>query len=97
MQVIAQIFFKMGSQNEDRWLFGFIVGNLFGFSSIWLLMQVYKAIHPNIALGLATAGSFILSQLALVIVFKAELVPIQWGGMLVIVLGVVMLSSGQNL
>jgi multidrug transporter EmrE-like cation transporter len=57
-------------------------------------MLVYKAIHPNVALALATAGSFVLSQIALVVFFKSELVPMQWAGMMVIVIGIVMLSNG---
>lgn len=51
MQVIAQLFFKWGSAVDERWWRGFLGGNLFGFSSIWLLMQVYRSMNPNIALG----------------------------------------------
>ena len=57
MQVTAQIFFKWGSSSANRWIWGFLIGNLFGFSSIWLLMLVYKAMNPNVALGIATGGA----------------------------------------
>ena len=95
MQVIAQIFFKWGSTSEERWLLGFLGGNLFGFSSIWLLMLLYKAINPNIALGLATAGAFLLSEMALIIFFKSTVNPIQWFGISLIVIGIVTLAGGK--
>ncbi len=95
MQAIAQLLFKWGSLSDKYWLTGFLLGNLFGFSSIWLLMLVYKNIQPNVALGLATSGGFVLSQIAIVLIFKSSLAPIQWIGMLTIVIGVVLLSSGS--
>ena len=70
MQAGAQIFFKWGSMCESRWLWGFLGGNLFGFSSIWLLMLVYKTIDANIALGISTGGAFLLSQSALALAFR---------------------------
>ena len=70
MQVTAQIFFKWGSSSANHWIWEFLIGNLFGFSSIWLLMLVYKAMNPNVALGIATGGAFLLSQIAIVFAFK---------------------------
>jgi len=94
MQVVAQLFFKWGSLHEAQWLNGFLLGNLFGFSSIWLLMLVYRELHPNVALGLATAGAFLFSQLAIWLVFKSSLNIVQWTGAFVIVVGVVLLAAG---
>ena len=94
MQVIAQIFFKWGSGSESRWLWGFFGGNLFGFSSIWLMMLIYKAINPNIALGLSAGGAFLLGQLALFVFFRSKVAPLQWAGILAIVVGIIALSAG---
>ena len=96
MQVVAQVLFKWGSVSESRWLIGFIVGNLFGFSSIWLLMYVYRVMNPNVALALATAGAFLLSQIGLSVAFKAQVSMWQIIGILTIVAGVVMVSMGQQ-
>lgn len=96
MQVVAQILFKWGSVSETRWLTGFIVGNLFGFSSIWLLMLVYKVMNPNVALAMATAGAFLFGQIGLSVAFKTQLSPWQMLGVLSIVVGVVMLAMGQR-
>jgi multidrug transporter EmrE-like cation transporter len=96
MQIIAQLFFKWGSVSPSRWLWGFFVGNLFGFSSIWLLMLIYKAINPNIALGISTAGAFLLTQLILALVFKSKLDTVQWVGIIAIAIGMIALVSGKN-
>ena len=95
MQVTAQIFFKWGSSSANRWIWGFLIGNLFGFSSIWLLMLVYKAMNPNIALGIATGGAFLLSQIAIVFAFKSKVAPIQWAGIAAIVVGMIALTAGM--
>ena len=94
MQVIAQLFFKWGSTLESRWVWGFLGGNLFGFSSIWLLMLMYKEMNPNVALGIATGGSFLFAQVALAFVFKSQVAPIQWIGVAAIVIGIVVLGAG---
>jgi small multidrug resistance pump len=95
MQVVAQLFFKWGSTSDARWLRGFLGGNVLGFSSIWLLMLVYKSINPNIALGICGGGSFLLAQLALALVFKSEVSFVQWGGVLAIVAGIILLAAGS--
>ena len=92
-QVAAQIIFKWGSVSDVRWLWGFLGGNLFGFSSIWLLMLIYKAMNPNIALGVASGGAFLLSQVALVFAFKSKVTPIQWAGIAAIVAGMIALAA----
>ena len=96
MQVAAQIFFKWGSMSTTRWIWGFLIGNLFGFSSIWLLMLVYKAMNPNIALGIATGGAFLLSQIAIVLAFKSKVAPVQWAGIIAILIGMVALAVGTQ-
>jgi len=82
MQVIAQIFFKTGSLHPDKWLLFFILGNVFGASSIWFLMMLYKNMNVNIALALATGGSFLLTQIVLSFVFRSSFNWIQIVGIL---------------
>ncbi len=95
MQVIAQLFFKWGSALDSRWWQGFLGGNLFGFSSIWLLMQVYRSMNPNIALGICGGGAFLLAQLALAIVFRSGVSMTQWGGVAAIFAGMILLAVGK--
>ena len=96
MQVLQQIVFKWGSLSESRWAWGFWGGNLIGFSSIWLLMRVYKAMSPNVAFGVATGGAFLLCQIAIFFVFKSKLAPLQWAGIVAIVVGMIVLATGST-
>ena len=96
MQVIAQLFFKWGSLSDSRFLWGFLGGNLFGFTSIWLLMLVYKALNPNVALGVAMGGSFLISQVVVMLVFKSQVAPLQWAGIGAIVIGMLALAGGTK-
>ncbi len=94
MQVVAQLFFKWGSGCEARWIWGFLAGNLFGFSSIWLLMLMYKSMNPNIALGIATGGALLLSQVVIFLVFNSKVSAMQWAGIIAIAVGMIALSAG---
>ena len=96
MQVIAQLLFKWGSVSDGHWLSGFLGGNLFGFSSIWLLMLVYKSMNPNIALGICSGVSFLLAQMALAVVFKSDISLTQWGGIAAIIIGIFLLATGKS-
>ncbi|MEI8246208.1 MAG: hypothetical protein WCI51_10280 [Lentisphaerota bacterium] len=95
MQIVAQLFFKWGSSVDSRWIWGFLIGNLFGFSSIWLLMMVYKSMNPNIALAICGGGAFLLSQLVMAIVFRSQVSLTQWLGVFAIVIGMAMLAIGK--
>jgi len=93
MQVAAQLLFKWGSVTDARWWVGFVGGNLFGFSSIWLLMLVYKAINPHLALALATGGAFLFSQVGLGMAFGQPLTMRLLGGCVLIVAGIAIIAG----
>ena len=96
MQTAAQIFFKAGTFKEhpERWLPCFIAGNVFGASSIWILMILYKAMNVNIALAVGAGGAFLVVQIILAWVFRSQLTMVQWAGIVVIAAGMVMASLG---
>lgn len=94
MQAVAQVLFKYGSTAPERWLFGFLGGNVFGASSIWLLMLLYRAMNPNVALGLATAGGFLCAQAAVALLFRSSLTLVQVGGMLAVAGGMALFTMG---
>lgn len=87
MQAVAQLLFKFGSTAPSRWLFGFVAGNVFGASSIWFLMLLYKSMNPNLALGLGTAGGFLCAQAALACLFRSQLTPLQYVAMAAVAAG----------
>ncbi|OHB98740.1 MAG: hypothetical protein A2W74_08160 [Planctomycetes bacterium RIFCSPLOWO2_12_38_17] len=94
MQAVAQVLLKWGSTSESRWWLGFLVGNLFGFSSTLLLMLLYKDLNPNVALGFATGGSFLASQIAIGIFFNTKLALAQYFGVVVITIGLLAFLIG---
>ncbi len=91
MQVAAQILFKWGSMARSRWLWGFFGGNLFGFSSIWLLMLLYREVNPNIALAIASGGAFLITQVILFLTFKTNVSQMQWVGVMAMVAGMIVM------
>ena len=86
-QVVAQVFFKHGSGAPSRWLTCFVLGNLFGASSIWFLMKLYARMNPNLAMALAGGGAFLAIQLVLAAVFSSRPTLPQWGGYVMIAVG----------
>lgn len=96
MQVVAQLLFKWGSTSPDRWLWGFFGGHLFGVSSLWILMILYKTMNPNVALGICFGGMFLLSQIAVAVVFRSGVAPLQYAGIGAITLGMILLAVGAR-
>lgn len=96
MQAAAQILFKYGSLTPSRWLLGFIAGNVFGASSIWFLMLLYKSMNPCLALGLGTGGGFLCAQIALQIIFRCGVAPIQYLAMALVSVGMALFAIGAN-
>ncbi len=94
MQAVAQLLFKYGSTVPSKHTLGFVAGNVFGASSIWFLMLLYKSMNPNVALGLGTGGGFLCAQIALAVVFKSSLSPLQYGAMALVSVGMALFAVG---
>ena len=96
MQATAQVLFKYGSLTPGRWWYGFIAGNVFGASSIWLLMLLYKSMNPSLALGLGAGGGFLCGQIALLLIFRQGVSPIQCGAMALVSVGMALFAIGAK-
>ena len=96
MQVVAQLLFKWGSVSDSRWLWGFFGGHCLRVSSVWFLMILYKSMNPNVALGICFGGMFLLSQVAIALVFRSGISPMQYAGVATITAGMVLLAIGGN-
>jgi multidrug transporter EmrE-like cation transporter len=95
MQIVAQLLFKWGSGADSRWFWGFFGGHCFGVSSLWILMVLYRTMNPNIALGICFGGMFLLSQVAIAVVFRSGITPVQYAGIVTITVGMIMLAVGS--
>ncbi len=94
MQIVAAVSFKYGSTAPARWLPGFVVGNLFGASSIWFMMMLYKVWQPHVALGICVGGAFLLGQVALALLFRSHISTLQYVGLMAITGGMLCLAFG---
>lgn len=95
LQIVANIFFKWGSDGTLKWISGFALGHTFGITSMAVLMVIYKTMNPNIAFGVGMGGAFLLSQVALAVVFKTDLSVVQYIGIGTVVVGMTLLAVGQ--
>lgn len=96
LQVGAGLLFKTGAVHRSFWLYGFILGNVLGITSIYFLMNVYRTLNPNIGEAICRGGYFVLIQFAFMLVFGSRLNPAQWGGIAMIAIGIVLVSACGN-
>jgi multidrug transporter EmrE-like cation transporter len=96
MYAITFVIFKFGTTKPSRKLPCFIAGNVFGVSATWVLMMLYRTMNANIALGLCLGGGFVISQLALALIFRSNLKPLQYAGALTVALGIFVMVVGGN-
>jgi multidrug transporter EmrE-like cation transporter len=96
MQCVANLLFKWGSTSDSRWIWGFCGGHLFGVSSLWILMVLYKTMNPNVAFGICFGGMFLVSQIAIAVVFKSGISMVQYAGITSITVGILLLVAGRT-
>jgi multidrug transporter EmrE-like cation transporter len=96
MQLACTVLFKFGSTAPSRWVPSFVVANLIGVSSTWMLMLLYRHLHANVAMGLGVGISFMLGQVALALLFRTGLSAVQSAGVALVTLGLVLLSFGAK-
>jgi hypothetical protein len=96
MQAAAQVLFKLGTVMPGKYALFFILGNMPGVSSILLLMQLYKVMNPNVALGLGLGGGFLCAQAALAVIFRSSLSWQQYIAMVAIAAGMAMFTVARK-
>ena len=96
MQVVANLLFKWGSLTPENWIKGFVGGHLFGVTSAWFMMILYKSINPNVVFGICFGGAFFCVQIAIARVFHSELAISQYIGIIAIVAGILLLANGPQ-
>jgi hypothetical protein len=96
MQAGAQVLFKLGTVVPGKYTLFYILGNVPGASSILLLMQLYKVMNPNLALGLGTGGGFLCAQMALAVVFRSSLSWQQYLAMVAIAAGMAVFTVARK-
>lgn len=95
-QIIASLFFKAGSVHEKYFVHFFLAANVFGMSSTWILMVVYKYMDANVAIAIGVGVSFLLTQLLLAVIFGTKMVFYQWVGIVLMFCGTTLVSLGAK-
>jgi len=80
-------FFKYGADHKSLWMVCFIIGNIFGASSIWFSMKIFTYLNPNVVLICTGIGTFILVQLKMMIFFNSRLSILQLVGLFIALVG----------
>ena len=96
MQVSGSLLFCIGGKNRALELPLFVIGNVIAAASLFFLMRIYRTVNVNVAYGIGTGGAVLLSQIAIAIVFKSKLTPIQYCGGAAMVAGILLLSLGSQ-
>lgn len=91
-QAVAAVFFKWGSLSPEKFWYGFVFGNVFGATSIIMMINAYKVLHPAAALAICTGGAFILNQLALLAVYRQSISFGGWFGIALIFAGIALFA-----
>ena len=92
----ANLCFKEGGTAPSRRVCYFVVGNVFGIASTALLMGVYARMNVNLAMVLATSGSFVLVQLTFWLLYHSPLTWLQCMGILLVAIGTAMASRAGS-
>lgn len=93
--LVSNFCFKECGTNPDRMWFYFILGNTFGPLSLIFLMWVYARMHANLVAALSMGLSAVSVQVAFWWVYKTHLVPIQWAGIGLAIIGGLVAVSGN--
>jgi multidrug transporter EmrE-like cation transporter len=56
------------------------------------MIQLHKILTPHVAIAVIFGGIFVLTQLMLYLIFRAHVNYIQWGGMALILIGILLVA-----
>jgi multidrug transporter EmrE-like cation transporter len=85
-----------GGNSEQLFLPCLIVSTVIGMGNTWVLMQLYKKMDVNTATAVSLGGGFLITQITVALLFKGNLSPIQYAGVLVIAAGLFCMVRGER-
>lgn len=89
----SSLLFRVAAQHSGRAaLLYFILGNGVGLGVSISLTLALRGTNPNLIYALCLGGSFCALQLASILFFKQPLAPVQWAGVSLVALGIVLLT-----
>ncbi len=94
MQVVVMMLLHHGNTAPRRWWPCYLAATALGIATSAACMWLFMLMNANLGLGLATGGSYILSQAGLLIVTRARPSPAQIAGTIVTTAGLFVLAMG---
>jgi multidrug transporter EmrE-like cation transporter len=92
-QTGAYLCLRLASQRSGLQLYGmFLLGTSIGFGSPVCLTLALKNANPNLIYAFCIGGAFFVLQFASSIIFRQPLSGIQWTGILIIGLGLILVQ-----
>jgi multidrug transporter EmrE-like cation transporter len=89
----SSLLFRVAAQHSGRAaILYFILGNGVGLGVAMSLTLALRDMNPNLIYALCLGGSFCALQLASMLLFKQPLAPVQWIGVSLVAIGVVLLT-----
>lgn len=89
----SSLLFRVAAQHQGRPMIGyFILGNGVGLCVAISLTVALRGTNPNLIYALCLGGSFCALQLASMLLFKQPLAPVQWVGVSMVAIGLVLLA-----
>jgi len=95
LQVVAALLFRWASTASQVYWWGMGLGNSIGMISIFMLINIYKVLNPNLTLAICAGGSFLLTQVALSIVCKTQINFLPSLGIIMIVGGITIMALSK--
>ena len=86
----AGVCFKEGGTDPDHRLMYFLLGNVLGITSTWFLIRIYARMNVNMAMLVAGGGAFIIFQVALWLIYQAQLTFLQCAGNVTVLAGMIL-------
>jgi multidrug transporter EmrE-like cation transporter len=88
----SSLLFRVAAQHTGRTaLIYFIIGNCVGLGVSVSLTLALRNTNPNLIFAVCLGGAFCALQLVSAMVFKQPLAPVQWVGISLIAIGLVLL------
>ena len=88
--VAAALLIATGGRDPTHRVFYFVVGNVFGIASTWVLMKLYTRMNANLATALANGVVFMVFQLAAWRIWGSPLTLLQGVGIATVLAGSVL-------
>ena len=88
----ASLLFRVSSQHTGRMAFVyFVLGNCVGLCVSISMTLALRNANPNLIFAACLGGAFCALQLASTLIFKQPLAPVQWVGVSLVAIGLVLL------